>query len=88
MAGHLDIEEAAKLLTDLPTLYQAGTIAERQALMRLIFSKLWMERHELKAITPTGLYLPLIAAAQVSEDGEPGGVRTHDIHLKRVLLYR
>ena len=77
-----DLEQAAKLLLDLPRLYEEATIAERRALVRLIFSHLWMERHELKAITPTGLYLPLMAAAHDPEVGEPGGARTHDIHLK------
>jgi hypothetical protein len=82
-----DLEAAIALLPDLPAIYRAATIPERRALVRKVFAQLWMERHELRAITPTGLYLPLLAAAQNPEESEPGGGRTHDIHLKRVLLY-
>ncbi len=42
------------------TLIDLMTLDERRATLRSIFSHLWIEKHELKAITPRGIFLPLI----------------------------
>jgi hypothetical protein len=52
------------LLAQFPQLIETASLAERRAIMRQLFSKIWVQRHEVVAITPTSLYLPLVVAAR------------------------
>ena len=41
------------------TLINLVPLAERRAMLRNVFSQVWLEKH-LKAVTPRGIFLPLI----------------------------
>lgn len=59
-----NLAEVAGLLSQFAQLIDAANLVERRAIVRQLFSKIWVQRHEVVAITPTSLYLPLVAAAQ------------------------
>ncbi len=63
------LTEAAALLAQFPQLIETASLAERRAIMRQLFSKIWVQRHEVVAITPTSLYLPLVVAARKRYSG-------------------
>ena len=58
----VDIDGARKLLNDIPSLLEGATNDELRGIFRLIFTRFYAEHRELKAITPTKLYLPLVGA--------------------------
>jgi site-specific DNA recombinase len=65
LAGALrraDIKHALLFFTRLPNVYAIATPDERAALMRMLFKKLWIEKGQLKAVTPTPLYAEIIGA--------------------------
>ncbi len=72
-----NLEEAAKLLSSMAALMGAATLVERRQLVRQIFSHLYAEKTELKAITPTGLYMPLVGVIS-GWFGVADGTRTHN----------
>jgi hypothetical protein len=61
--------QAAALLAEFPKLMEAASLVERRTIMRHLFSKVWLQRHEVVAITPTALYMPLVVAAQTRYSG-------------------
>jgi hypothetical protein len=72
----------------MPALLAASPIPEQRGILRGVFDRVWVAAHTISAIMPNRLYLPLASAtAEVCITGGPGGVRTHDIRLKRPLLY-
>lgn len=75
-----DLAGALRYLHDFGALVDAALPAERRALLRQVFSHLYVDRGELKAVTPTGLYLPLVGvlAEQRSATGVADGTRTHN----------
>ena len=88
-AEELDLRTAAALLADMPALLAASPIPEQRGILRGVFDRVWVTAHSICAIMPNRLYLPLASAtAEVCVIGGPGGDRTHDIRLKRPLLYR
>jgi Recombinase zinc beta ribbon domain/Recombinase len=56
--------ELADLLTQFSQIIEHATLVERRAIMRKLFSTIWIQRHEVVAIKPTLLYMPLVVAAQ------------------------
>lgn len=56
----VNLERAAHALADIGTLVDAATTDERRALLRTLFAALYIEHGEIKAITPTVAYLPLV----------------------------
>jgi site-specific DNA recombinase len=70
-----DLQRAAALLSDMPTLLENASIEDRRALTRSLFSHLWIEKREIKAITPTRLFLPLIGVIS-AENRVAEGART------------
>ena len=45
---------------DVGTRINLTTLDARRATLRSIFSQVWLEKRELKAVTPRGIFLPLI----------------------------
>jgi hypothetical protein len=83
-----ELRKAAKLLEDLPALMNAAPIAEQRGILRSIFERVWVTAHNVCAIMPNSLYLPLASAAVgVCGIGGPGGDRTHDHRFKRSVRW-
>jgi hypothetical protein len=58
----LDLLKAAELLENLDALVDRLSPERQRAILRLIFSQVWVAKKEVVAVTPTTLYLPLVGA--------------------------
>lgn len=58
-----ELRAAAELLSNLPALLDAAPIPEQRGVLRSVFDKVWVTRHNVCAIMPNSLYLPLAYAA-------------------------
>jgi site-specific DNA recombinase len=84
-----EVREAAVLLDDMARLIDEAPIPEQRGIVRSIFDGIWVTAHQVCAIMPNNLYLPLVSvASRHFEDGEPGGDRTHDPLIKSQVLCR
>ncbi len=68
-----DLANAVEVLANLGTIIDAATDEERRALVRSVFSKFWADHEGIKAITPTGIYLPLVGAISLGCVGVADG---------------
>ena len=58
----LDLSKAAEVLENFDTLVDHLSPEQQRAMMRLIFSHVWMANKKVVAVRPTTLYLPLVQA--------------------------
>jgi hypothetical protein len=58
-----ELRAAAELLCNLPDLLAAAPIPEQRGVLRSVFEKVWVTRHNVCAIMPNNLYFPLAYAA-------------------------
>jgi len=65
---------AFTLLNDLGDLLEGANELQQRAALRYVFRTFWLEAHSIKAITPTDLYAPMVAAVETMRgvDGEMG----------------
>jgi hypothetical protein len=59
-----DLTQAAAVLANFDQVIATAHLAERRAILRQLFCQVWVQRHEIVAITPTSLYMPLVVAAR------------------------
>ncbi len=84
-----DVAAAAQVLHNLPSLVATATLEQRRALIATIFSTFWLEKPMgIKAITPTGLYLPLVGVIMLGADGVADGFRTRNPRNHNPMLCR
>jgi hypothetical protein len=55
-----DLEGALKTLEGMPLVIAAATQDERKDIVRAVFSHVWATGKAIKAITPRGVFLPLV----------------------------
>ena len=55
-----NLEAAAERLRDLPALLEAATMLQRRGLLSHLFSDVWIEKHQVVALTPVRALLPLM----------------------------
>jgi hypothetical protein len=69
-----DATRAFMLLSDLGDLLEGANEVQQRAALRYVFRTFWLEAHRIKAITPTDLYAPMLAAVETMRgvDGEMG----------------
>jgi hypothetical protein len=61
-----------------------ATLEQCRALIATIFSTFWLEKPMgIKAITPTGLYLPLVGVIMLGADGVADGTLFPHPHITR-----
>jgi hypothetical protein len=70
-----DIAEAITLLRSFPTFVQNASTAGLNEMLRAVFSHVWAEGKQITAVTPKGVYLPLLATLWQSSLGCPTGDR-------------
>ncbi len=75
--ARLDLAAAAEQLSTMTAVVEQANREERRAILRRVFSHLYAEQNALKAMTPTGLYLPLIGVITCLF-GVADGTRTHN----------
>jgi hypothetical protein len=59
-----DASRAFALLDDLADLVEGATESQQRAALRKVFATIWVEPHQIVAITPTDLYAPLVATVE------------------------
>jgi hypothetical protein len=68
----LDIERATQLLSDMPRLLDAASLAQRRALLRQVVRTVWLEKVAVTAIAPAANFLLLVET--LTESGGSGGI--------------
>jgi hypothetical protein len=83
----LDIERATNMLSDPPALIDAATREQQRAFIRLVVTKIWIEKLAVTAIQPAANFLLLVEAIAGGFNGDLDWARTSNLQLRRLTLY-
>lgn len=59
-----DYAKAVQMVTSVGSLVREAELGAQRALLRTVFDRIWIERQTIVALTPTPIYLPLVATAR------------------------
>lgn len=75
-----NLREAAGLLSNLKRLIGVANQDQLRTISHQLFTRFWVERREIRAITPTKLYLPLVVGLAFGIGAVVGAVGVYNSH--------